>query len=512
MLARVISNATLGIDPYRVEVEIDVSEGKREFNTVGLPDVAVKESRDRVRAAIRNSGYKFPGAHITVNLAPADVRKEGPVFDLPIAVGILATQRVIKPDRLTDHSIVGELSLDGRVNPVAGVLNLALGARQAGLRAIIVPEDNASEAAIVEGIEVIPATSLKQTIKYLNGEIEIKPHRINLQEVFDESSKYREDFSDVKGQEHAKRALEVAAAGGHNVLMIGPPGAGKTMLARRLSTILPPMTMAESIETTRIHSIAGLLSRTNFLLATRPFRAPHHTISNVALIGGGANPRPGEVSLANNGVLFLDEMPEFQRSALESMRQPVEEGYVNIARATMSVTFPSRFILCGAMNPCPCGYLTDPQKQCVCTPAQIQRYVNRISGPLMDRIDIHIEIPPVRAETLTRGRATGKSSACIRERVIAARNRQLERYKNLNSVFCNAHLSSKELTYFCNLTDDAKSLLENAINSMGLSARAYDRIRKVALTIADLEGSDDVQSRHIAEAVQYRSLDRYSWE
>ncbi len=511
MLGKVISNATLGIEPFRVDVEVDVSNGMPSFNTVGLPDTAVKESRDRVRAAVKNSGYHFPNTRVTANLAPADIKKEGNNLDLPIAVALLITQGVIKPGNVADHSIVGELSLDGRVNPVSGLLNLALGARNAGCHAIIVPEDNANEAGVVEGIDVIPVRSLQECVNYFNGNDLIEPHRIDLKKVFETAAQYPEDFSDVKGQEHAKRALEVAAAGGHNIIMIGPPGAGKTMLARRLPTILPPMTTEECIETTRIHSLAGMLTKHKFLMATRPFRSPHHTISHIALIGGTANPRPGEVSLAHNGVLFLDEMPEFQRIALEAMRQPLEDGIVNIARANMSVTFPARFILCGAMNPCPCGHLGDPNKECTCTPPQITKYYNKISGPLFDRIDIHLEIPAVRAETLTRGKFSGEPSEKIRARVIAARNRQLERYRDLPGVFCNAHLSTRKLHKFCNMTEDAKNMLEQAINTMGLSARAYDRIRKVALTIADLEASDRVRSEHISEAIQYRSLDRRQW-
>jgi magnesium chelatase family protein len=516
MMAKVHSNAVLGIESYGVEVEVDISHGQAQFNTVGLPEAAVKESRERVRAAIKNTGYSFPLQRITVNLAPADVRKEGASFDLPIAISILLASDSLKAHKIADYSIVGELSLDGTVRAIPGVLPLTLGARKEGIKGILVPKDNANEAAIVDGINVIPVGTLRETIGFLSGQMAIEPHRIDAGEVFRSASVYHEDFRDVKGQEHAKRALEVAAAGAHNVLMIGPPGAGKTMLARRLSTILPEMSFEESIETTCIHSIRGLLPPKAALIATRPFRSPHHTVSNIALIGGGGFPSPGEVSLAHNGVLFLDEMPEFQRSVLEVLRQPIEDGKVHIARATMAITFPARFLLCGSMNPCPCGYLTDPRKQCNCTPGQIQKYVSRISGPLLDRIDIHIDVPAVDVQEL-RKTSSGEPSSTIRERVNDARGIQLKRFRERPGIFFNGHMSSRDLTVFCKLSAPAQECLENAISSLRLSARAYDRIRKVARTIADLDhpartgGSDAIEIQHISEAIQYRTLDRNLW-
>ncbi len=506
LLARILCSAVIGIDAYIVEVEVDIAAGLPAFTTVGLPETAVKESRERVKAAIQNSGYRFPDDRITVNLAPAHIKKDGTGFDLPIAVGILAATQAIANGTLDHHLILGELSLDGRVKPVAGSLPMALAARQAGYEGIIVPRDNAHEAAVVDGINVYPADTLPQVVEHFTEGPALTPVRADMEALFKSPGTAAADLVDVVGQEHAKRALEVAAAGGHNVLMIGPPGSGKTMLARRLPSILPALSFEEAIETTKIYSVVGLLGHQQALIVCRPFRAPHHTISDAGLIGGGHMPRPGEVSLAHNGVLFLDEMPEFKKHVLEVMRQPLEDRSVTIARAASTLTYPAAFMLVAAMNPCPCGYLGDPQHACRCSLPQIQRYRSKVSGPLLDRIDLHVEVPAVAFRDLTTARL-GEASEAIRARVTAARQIQQKRFRRAR-IHCNAQMSSRQIKAHCTVDQDGVRLLEKAIAKLGLSARAYNRVLKIARTIADLSDQRQIATDHIAEAIQYRNLDR----
>ncbi len=507
MIAKLRSTALFGVEAFVVDVEVDVSYALPSFNIVGLPDTAVQESKERVRSAIKNTEYQFPMQRITVNLAPADVKKEGPALDLPIAIGILTANEQMKAIPYKQFIIIGELSLNGEIRPVHGVLSIALMAKKQGIKNIVVPEENAREAGIVEGINIFPISNLRELVRFLNQEIDILPINVDKKELMRHSDNYQIDFSDVKGQNHAKRALEVAAAGSHNVIMIGTPGSGKTMLAQRIPTILPSLTLEESIEITRLYSVSNLANYDSPVMTRRPFRSPHHTISNIGLIGGGRIPKPGEISLAHNGVLFLDELLEFNRSALESLRQPLEGGKITISRTLRSVTYLSHFMMIAAANPCPCGYFGDPIKQCTCTSNQIRKYRSRISGPLLDRIDIQIDVPRLDYRELTNRNSHGEPSSVIRNRIEKARKMQQIRFRD-RKIFSNSQMNRKDIEKYCKLSEEGWKLLNHAMEKLRLSARAYDKILKLSRTIADLDLKKEISTSHVAEAIQYRSLDR----
>lgn len=510
MLVKVYAAALQGIDATIVTIEVNSSRGIK-FFLVGLPDSAVKESHERIMSALQVNGFRFPSRQIVVNMAPADIRKEGSAYDLPLAIGILASAGEVSDEKLSKYLIMGELSLDGSLQPIKGALPIAISARAQGYEGFILPKQNAREAAVVNNLNVYGVENIKEVIEFFNGERELEPTIVNTREEFyQHQSSFPFDFADVKGQENVKRALEVAAAGGHNVIMIGAPGSGKSMMAKRLPSILPPLSLGESLETTKIHSVAGKLSKNDSLIATRPFRSPHHTISQVAMVGGGSNPQPGEISLAHNGLLFLDELPEFNRSVLEVLRQPLEDRHISISRAKYSLDYPASFMLVASMNPCPCGYYNHPTKACVCNPGQVHRYLNRISGPLLDRIDIQIEIVPVPFEKMAEQQSI-ESSATIRERVIKARKIQEERFFRHPGIYCNAQMESKLLHQYATPDEQGLNLLRTAMTRLNLSARAYDRILKVARTIADLEASASIKPHHLAEAISYRNLDREGW-